>query len=104
MWFARGTHEPATSMEVRLLSDLSRGVVPKQIASVLVGFRTRPLWRNRCKGKKYTAGKIWSFTACEKYGPYHRIRLSLLLENYFSFVCILLLLLLLLLLHVFYNN
>jgi len=46
MWFARGT-ERATSMEVRLLSDLSRGLVPKQIASVLVGFRTRPLWRNQ---------------------------------------------------------
>jgi len=47
MWFARGTNEPATSMEVRLLSDLSRGLVPKQITSVLVGFRTRPLWRNQ---------------------------------------------------------
>jgi len=47
MWFSRGTDEPATSMEVRLLSDLSRGLVPKQIASVLVGFRTRPLWRNQ---------------------------------------------------------
>jgi len=47
MWFARGTDEPATSMEVKLLSDLSRGLVPKQIASVLVGFRTRPLWRNQ---------------------------------------------------------
>ena len=34
-------------MEVRLLSDLSRGLVQKQIASVSVGFRTRPLWRNR---------------------------------------------------------
>ena len=36
-------HVPATSMEVSLLSDLSRGLVPKQIASVLVGFRTRSL-------------------------------------------------------------
>ena len=27
----------------RLLSDFSRGLVPKQIASVLVGLRTRPL-------------------------------------------------------------
>jgi len=32
MWFARRTDEPATSMEVRLLSDLSRGLVPNQIA------------------------------------------------------------------------
>jgi len=47
MWFARGTDEPATSMKVRLLSDLSRRLVPKQIASVFVGFRTRPLWRNQ---------------------------------------------------------
>jgi len=45
MWFARGTDELATSMEVRLLSDLSRGLVPKQIASVIV--RIRPLWRNQ---------------------------------------------------------
>ena len=44
---ARVTEEPATSMEVKLLSNLSRGLVPKQIASVLVGFRTRPLWRNQ---------------------------------------------------------
>jgi len=27
--------------------NLSRGLVPKQIASVLVGFRTRPLWMNQ---------------------------------------------------------
>jgi len=47
MWFARGTDKPATAMEVRLLSDLSRGLVPKQIASVLVGLRTLPLWRNQ---------------------------------------------------------
>jgi len=47
MWFARDTDEPATSMEVRLLSDLSRGLVLKQIASVLFGLRTRPLWRNQ---------------------------------------------------------
>jgi len=47
MWFTRGTDEPATSMEVMLLGDLSRGLVLKQIASVLVGFRTRPLWRNQ---------------------------------------------------------
>jgi len=47
MWFARGTDEPVTSLEVRLLSDLSRGLVPKQIASVLVGLRTRPLWRKQ---------------------------------------------------------
>jgi len=31
-------------MEVRLDSDWSRGLVPKQIASVLNGFKTRPLW------------------------------------------------------------
>jgi len=47
MWFARGTDEPATSMEVRLLSDLSRGLVPKQIVSVLVGFGIRSLWSNQ---------------------------------------------------------
>jgi len=40
MWFARGTDEPATSMKVRLLSDLSQELVPKQFALVLVGFRT----------------------------------------------------------------
>jgi len=34
-------------MEVRLESDWSRGLVPKEIASVLVGFRTRPLWMNQ---------------------------------------------------------
>jgi len=57
MWFAIGTDEPATSMEVRLLSDLSRGLLPNKFASVLVGFRTRPLWRNQLsEGKKYTAG------------------------------------------------
>jgi len=47
MWFARGTDEPATLMEVRLLRDLSRRLVPKQIALVLVGFTTRLLWRNQ---------------------------------------------------------
>jgi len=40
---ARGTDVPATSMEVRLHSDWSHGLVPKQIASVLVVFRNRPL-------------------------------------------------------------
>jgi len=56
MWFARGTDEPATSMEVRLLIDLSRGLVPKQIASVLVGFRTIDhCGGTSCEGKKCTA-------------------------------------------------
>jgi len=57
MWFARGTDEPATSMEVRLLSDLSRGLVPKQIASVLVGCRTIPLWRNQLCMITITSGR-----------------------------------------------
>jgi len=52
MWFARETDEPATSMDVRLLSDLSRGLVLKQIASVFVGFRTRPLWMNQLQGEE----------------------------------------------------
>jgi len=34
-------------MEVRLENDWIPGLVPKQIASVLVGFKTRPLWRNQ---------------------------------------------------------
>ena len=42
-WLDKGTDAPATSMEVRLLSDFTRGLVPKQIASVLDGLRTRPL-------------------------------------------------------------
>ena len=42
-WLARGTDTPATSMKVRSLSDFSRGLVPRQIASVFDGLRTRPL-------------------------------------------------------------
>ena len=42
-WLDRGTDAPATTMEVRSLSDFTRGLVPKQIASVLDGLRTRPL-------------------------------------------------------------
>jgi len=37
------TDVPATSMEVRLESDWSCEMVPKQIASVYVGFKTIPL-------------------------------------------------------------
>ena len=36
-WLARGTDAPATSMKVRSPSDFSRGLVPRQIASVLDG-------------------------------------------------------------------
>jgi len=63
MWFARGTDEPATSMKVRLLSDLSRGMVPKQTDSELdhcgrtVKGRNTPLEtaktaRNGCRGNE----------------------------------------------------
>jgi len=38
---------PETSMEVKWESDWSHGLVPKQIASVSVWFRTRPLWMNQ---------------------------------------------------------
>jgi len=34
-------------MEVRLESDWSCGLVPKQIVSVLAGFTNRPLWMNQ---------------------------------------------------------
>jgi len=36
-----------SSLEVRWESDWSSGLVPKQIASVLVRFRARSLWMNQ---------------------------------------------------------
>jgi len=41
-------------MEVRLESDWSRGLVPKQITSALVGFRTIPLWMNQLLREDHT--------------------------------------------------
>jgi len=36
-------------MEFRLESDCSRGLLPKKIASVSVGYRTRLLWINQLR-------------------------------------------------------
>ena len=52
--FADVTYVLAISMEVRLQSDCSRRPVPKQIASVSVGIKTRSLCRNRTVKKRNT--------------------------------------------------